>query len=572
MKERYFKIFLLKIFLFGLILFTVSCHFDGNKNLNSDDIVQAKNPEETKDLQVSDEIVLGNKINNPFSIRTNRSIADEEPNYFYFKIRTTKLEGIDNIKQVCGDLNIIPCDYEVIQGGSSFNENLGDAEHSPWYYYVLPINVLDSFCSSEYEIEILDEMFISDEDIKLLSEPELLGNDNDNSLEDLDNSARFLWFNWKSVKPYGKVTVYDEVAQQDMPVPNVRVTITQWCFTHSVYTDSNGCYQFPVNYTTLLQNNALVTVWFENEHEDVMHSGFVSTSFYTQGHKNIAKLKDNTIKLANNTEAQKYGHIIRAAELYRGYANDYGVTNPKKLKIWADLNTSSDVTLMGSDVITPSAVYMSTYIGLVAGGPMASLISGATASLICSYIPNLVIGCKSVVYRGVRKTSTEVIYSVIFHEMAHASHFKGLGASAADYWTNEYIDMLLGWIKVIFNVEDPEKNCYNNGESQRVCFIESCFFFFGDYLMSVYYKDYIGDNYRSILEDPFEAEYSYIYNQAYYNMIQKGYLIKDIFGIYKKSYVISAKSFIDEFSKVQKLDTGKKEHLITLFKEKGAKL
>ena len=45
-----------------------------------------------------------------------------------------------------------------------------------------------------------------------------------------------------------------------------------------------------------------------------------------------------------------------------------------------------------------------------------------------------------------------------------------------------------------------------------------------------------------------------------------------VLNIYKKSNVNSAKSFIDTFSRDYKLSTSEKNYLISLFKEKGAKL
>jgi hypothetical protein len=53
---------------------------------------------------------------------------------------------------------------------------------------------------------------------------------------------------------------------------------------------------------------------------------------------------------------------------------------------------------------------------------------------------------------------------------------------------------------------------------------------------------------------------------------KKGYGIKDIFNIYKKSNVNSAKSFVDTFSSDHKLSVSEKNYLIALFKQKGAKM
>lgn len=156
--------------------------------------------------------------------------------------------------------------------------------------------------------------------------------------------------------------------------------------------------------------------------------------------------------------------------------------------------------------------------------------------------------------------------------MAHASHFRGLGSGGANYWANEYMDMLFGWLEVLFNKKNPLTNCYNDGKSERVCFIESWGYFFGDYLMALHYKGKTIIQYNYLLSGILPSEYNYFYNQAYYSMTTAGYTIKDIFSIYKKYDVYSAKSFADEFAKLYQLNSTQKNELEFLLKSKGAKL
>ena len=167
---------------------------------------------------------------------------------------------------------------------------------------------------------------------------------------------------------------------------------------------------------------------------------------------------------------------------------------------------------------------------------------------------------------------TEITFDITFHEMAHASHYRGLGMKVMSYWSEEFSEMLNGWIEVIASGEKAEDNCYNDGKSERVCFIESWGYFFGDYLMYKHFKEIFFNTYKNKLLYTSHAEYPYFYNQAYYSLLQKGYTIKDIFSIYKKSNIYSAKSFIDEFAKLHNLSTEEKEEIVNIFKERGADL
>ena len=88
MKKRRTISKILMVFAFSFTVLTISC----NVNVES-------NNEENVLIPVSDEIVLGNKIENPFSLKSERYLnSDIKPNYYYFKIRTTSLEGIEQIK------------------------------------------------------------------------------------------------------------------------------------------------------------------------------------------------------------------------------------------------------------------------------------------------------------------------------------------------------------------------------------------------------------------------------------------------------------------------------------------
>ncbi|MCQ2592469.1 MAG: hypothetical protein MJ188_06750 [Treponema sp.] len=541
-----------------MVLFAASCKQNVNGNCSGEQISHS----DTSLARDENEIQVGRKIENPFSMKNRQAEQDVEANYYYFRVRTNVLEGIEYIKSVCGDLNVIPYDVEVIQGGSEYSENLGDENHSPWYYYTLPVEIVDSFDSADYEVEILDEMYLDEEALEELNSME----EGEEAPEETEN-ARLLWNNWKRVNPSGYVYVYDEVEKDYKPVPNVRVTITQWCFTHSEYTDSNGKYSFSVKFSTLFQNNALVTVWFENDNEDVMHSGNISTSYYTQGHKNVGDLKGNNIKIKKGTDAHKYATIFRAAELYRRYIreSDIGVTQPQKLRIWMNPNDSSGITLMGDNIIGDTADLIAIFIGLCKGGVFTGAV---TTDLLCSYLPDLIIGCKNYIDEDeIEKTSTEIAFSVTFHEMAHASHYESLGFFHKNaYWGKEYSEMVLGWCSQILKGQNPNKNCYNEGKSQLVCHIESWGYFMEDYLMNRHYKNMnTVKNYLDYLQDPNVEHFSFFYNQSYYKMIESGYSINQIFKIYTNYKVKTKDQFITTFIKEYNLNDKEQVELHEMF-------
>ena len=80
-----------------------------------------------------------------------------EANYVYFRIRTNVFENVEKIEEILGDLNTVPLDFEVKDGGCDNPLNMGTDEVSPWFYSMSPILTLNEV-ESLGEIEIIDEM------------------------------------------------------------------------------------------------------------------------------------------------------------------------------------------------------------------------------------------------------------------------------------------------------------------------------------------------------------------------------------------------------------------------------
>ncbi|MBR5646134.1 MAG: hypothetical protein IKX23_05790, partial [Treponema sp.] len=77
-------------------------------------------------LEKEEGIVLGSRKENPFSLKNYRG-ADKEsvkPNYYYYKLRTNNLEKLKELIEEGQELSDIPLDYEIVQGGSFYEENV----------------------------------------------------------------------------------------------------------------------------------------------------------------------------------------------------------------------------------------------------------------------------------------------------------------------------------------------------------------------------------------------------------------------------------------------------------------
>lgn len=189
-------------FLVVLLIFIImSC----NNNLGIENEIY-----KDTDVSQSEEIVLGVKRDNPFIVSDARSIIAEdiEPNYVYFRIRTDNIENIRPLETVLGELNTVPLDYEIIEGGCTYSENLGSEEYTPWFYSMTTVSVYETI-KQLGETDVIDRMYISEEDLSRFTELDDI---------DADVSARVLWINYKKARPTEYVYFYDEVKKCNIPL------------------------------------------------------------------------------------------------------------------------------------------------------------------------------------------------------------------------------------------------------------------------------------------------------------------------------------------------------------------
>lgn len=414
----------------------MSCSGIVGQNENENNFHESKN----------EEIVLGAKRENPFSLKNSRSaLENNNPNYIYFRIRTDKYENVEHLESILGDLNIIPLDYEIKEGGCFYNDNPGSEIYSPWFYHMVPVEIFEQ-AKSFGEVETLDEMYISDEALAKFTEE---------STEVANPSARFLWFNYTKVRPTGHIYFYDEVKKKNIPLPGVKITVSQWCHVKTVYTDENGFYDIGENFTTCWQNTANVKITFETAKDSIYPGWCIVKSFYNVGDKNVSELSGNDIYLTSGTKQGKYGVLLKATTEYRKYAKVLGITEPKALKFWAStsMGAGSGITLM-RDVMVADFASVGAAIGICNPG-FGSIVGSITGAVVGSYFPDIAVSL--IALSGV--TATESITEAVFHEMAHASHYTGIGIGGVTYWNEEYIKMLGGWVEVFCNGENPAENC-----------------------------------------------------------------------------------------------------------------
>jgi hypothetical protein len=109
-------------------------------------------------------IVLGEKIENPFSLSRVRSLVpDAEINLYYIRLKTEDADLMARIEENYEYVSLYPLDYEIIEGGTSYYDSEIEEEGFNWIYMFVTVEEYYELFNENVIIEILDEMYYTEE-------------------------------------------------------------------------------------------------------------------------------------------------------------------------------------------------------------------------------------------------------------------------------------------------------------------------------------------------------------------------------------------------------------------------
>lgn len=269
------------IFLYLIVLLSVSCAKDEIKN----DIVPPNDGNEgtSKNVLVTNsEMILGEKLDNPYSLRNMRKAlnnllpstragveeTDIEPTHLYVKFKPKNDEELSVLKS---DSTLIlyayPLDYDIEQYGEYHDPEV--PEDQPTYQYASV--TVDKVLPQGVDYEILEELFIPDEDKEdeeddteeivtrsgktmgsffvdqLVDQAlKITGNEEE---EVIATRGRSKW------RPAGRIMMQKDNGGGYFGFEGVKVRARRWFTTHTGITDANGYYSCdgrfkrPANYS-----------------------------------------------------------------------------------------------------------------------------------------------------------------------------------------------------------------------------------------------------------------------------------------------------------------------------------
>lgn len=454
MKQRMFFLLLAALLLSG-------CSDNLEQVLNEDIIQEEKafdfdNVGETEKL-----IVLGDKLENPYSIENMQKAYNEimltrsgestsnpvtvtdlyvrflpkDSTEYYFLNRDLELELFDR-----------PLDQEVVEGGTYYHDPSLPEDQITWQY----ATVSHDFVFPSVKFEILEECFIprGEDDIEdewdddeeqttrslsagqqFLEALELRAIENSGILQKMPAPEAETRGLFSRKKPQGTITVYDKTLGKSEGVKGVKVRcnlVVKWT---SAYTDNNGYYKMPHSfiagpfYELIFTNNRGFDIWGETHVIPLVGAAELLMGFHN---------KKGYSRELKSGSSWKWATINNAAADYYDMCGQTGIRKPpSNLKIWSWSAFGSSAPMLrriNTGVTFKSSSDWSNFFSNITVLPASYLIMNAFRR----YIPDITIGLDT------NKPSDE-IYKTTCHELAHASHFSQVGSG---YW-QQYISFIM---------------------------------------------------------------------------------------------------------------------------------
>lgn len=459
-----------------------------------------------------DKIVLGNRLENPYKTEnitkalaslypTKAGRVEVEPTDLYVRFLPADKEECDLLESMGLQLVDHPLDYAIAVEGDWYHDPEVPDGNVTWLYSVVPVG----FEFPDIQYEIIDKCYINSDssstkadgiDWDAVEREAYIITGNADKLEDIQTKAS------SKVYPSGRITIVDEHANGGKPfgVAGVRVSCNSFVRFSSTYTDRDGYYSMPAKFSSKLRYRLV----FQNEKNFAIGVNLilVPASVSTLGKAgpegvNMTVTKDSDGKLfrrcvVNNAAYDYYN---------RCQANDLGLAlPPSDLRFW--IFNSMDAS---------SAVML--HHGAFLSNGMIDDFLGNYASIIKFLLPDITIGTA-------QKQDYRSIYSVVCHELAHASHFSKVGI---DYW-NEYI-----WFIVESYIRSGGKT-YGDATDEKAgyCEIGEMWAYF---LESKMFKDRYGGAF------PTFGTSFWFYPQIFRYLLERGMTVAQIFAVLDENVV-----------------------------------
>lgn len=410
-----------------------------NKTRLATDTVPAPTPEE--EFPAGGEIVLGNKLSNPFSVvnmgnalhayltGTKSSMIGSVTVHttdYYVRFLPSSKEDLETLENLGLELIDHPLDAEIVQDGDWYHDPSLADDQITWQYTVVERN----FQFPEgIPYEILEDCFLPENDTDGAgtkgsfinwSEVESEAYRQTGNGEMLDKGTLT---KGDSNKPSGRIMIMDDALGKAVPVPGVRVTCNTFMRIGKAYTNEQGYYSISKSFNS----KPRYRIVFKNK------KGFgigLNTILFPASYSGLGKHSPSgvsrTVTSKSNRNLFCRCVVNNAAYDYFNSCKEDGQSMaqpPANLRFWIFQTMEESSTLMIQQGVYVDNTFIGDFLGQYAG-------------LFKKFMPDITIGAR-------HKTDYASIYDTVIHECAHASHFKKVGKA---WWETLIAYMVNAWI------------------------------------------------------------------------------------------------------------------------------
>lgn len=478
-----------------IVIVQVSCSTPEHPSNENSTIIQTKSI--SPDL--NEEMVLGAQLTNPYARNLMQAAYDSlfpgKPitlpiTDLYVRFLPQDSTQMKRLLNEGLELFDYPLDREIIQVGRYYKDPEVNNSHYTWQYttvkpgYTFPANI---------RYEILESCYIPDNAI--------IRSNEDFSALDLERKAFQLagldsmWIEPNSraaARPSGRFTVTNTENGKNEALKGVKVRMHNIVKWDTTYTNYAGFYQANKEYRT----NVHYALIFENSTHFSIYESFV-TIFRANHRMGFHSNNGYSKNIGTDNDAWRVATINNAGyEYYASCRRNNILTPPNNLTIY---NSNLDFLKFNGAPMLGHILDFQPQIG----HSFARFITTLLGSLAEDFIHVLHMDPDIIVYTE-NKYDTRSIFSLLFHELSHASHFSQAGASN---WCR-YIT----YICESYHIQD---NCYGDGTltDAGVCEVGEMWAYFHEDVMTYeYFNGEVGENAPSYIGYWFEPSVYSLYN------------------------------------------------------------
>jgi len=357
------------------------------------------------------------------------------------------------------NLSTVPLDVEIEQDVDHYVDETTITDEAQWFYTSVPKAY--SF-HPHITYEKLEDLFLFEEseaDERLgtngvsmnflydLEDEALLMTDNYEKLDE-DESQSSFHRRRRRVRPKGHIRVYNTSTRKLDPVAGVKVKTRRWFKWAKGWTNSEGYYQVnksyrrSVRYTVVFKNTKGFKIW--------PSTVSVSSARYKAGKHSK---HGHSINFHTNSKGWRWSTVNNATVKYFDYCEQFGIGKPhSNLRIVANKQSGGGAA--------PMMRRTWSWAGFRTNSDLISFLGKATLSVPINglwLLTRLVL--PDVIVKANSSQGTRTVFSVTFHELAHASHFRKVGSS---YWI-KFINYIMTYGKIDGSNPYGDGHGYNSG-------------------------------------------------------------------------------------------------------------